>query len=149
LAASCDLVVASSDAAFATPGVKIGLFCTTPMVAVTRAIGGKRAMEMLLTGRSVPAATAAEWGLVNRVTAPDRLEAETMELAREIAQFSPYTIGLGKHAYYVQAGLDQARAYSFAQETMAANALAGDAQEGMTAFLEKRPAVWGGRKTAL
>lgn len=145
LVASCDLAVASSESSFATPGVKIGLFCTTPAVAVARSIGRKRALEMLYTGRSVDAATAAEWGLVNRVVPSERLEAETWALAEEIARASSFTLGLGKQAFYTQIGLDQPRAYTYAQETMSANALAPDAQEGMSAFLEKRPPAWRGR----
>src|SRR5260370_249058 len=101
LVASCDLAVASVDASFATPGVKIGLFCTTPMVALTRAIGRKRAMEMLLTGRMIDARTAAEWGLVNRAVPAGQLEAEARALGCQIAQASSFTVGLGKHAYYV------------------------------------------------
>ena len=146
LVATCDLAVASADAWFATPGVKIGLFCTTPMVALTRAIGRKRALEMLLTGRSIDAATAADWGLVNRVVPSMELVSATRALAAEIAQASTYTVALGKQAYYRQIDLDQPRAYAYAQEVMSRNALAEDAQEGMRAFLEKRPAVWGGRQ---
>jgi enoyl-CoA hydratase/carnithine racemase len=145
LAATCDLVVASDKAAFATPGVRIGLFCTTPMVALTRAVGRKRAMEMLLTGRQINAAMAAEWGLVNRVVAADELEAATRQLAREIAASSSFTIGLGKQAFYSQIDLDQPKAYAYAKEVMSMNALAADAQEGMSAFLEKREACWVGR----
>jgi enoyl-CoA hydratase/carnithine racemase len=145
LAASCDLVVASTEAAFATPGVKIGLFCTTPMVALTRAIGRKRAMEMLLTGKPVDAATAAEWGLVNRVVPPEELASATRRLACEVAEASRFTLALGKQAYYAQVDLDQPKAYAYAKEVMTMNALAADAQEGMRAFLEKRPACWQGR----
>ncbi len=144
LVASCDLVVASDQARFATPGVKIGLFCSTPAVALSRAIGRKRAMEMLLTGTPIDAATAAAWGLVNRVVPPDRLDAEVMALVGQIASSSPLTIRIGKEAFYrqVEAGLEDA--YDLMGETMAANAVAGDAQEGMAAFLEKRPPVWTG-----
>ena len=144
LAASCDLVVASDQARFATPGVKIGLFCSTPAVALVRAIGRKRAMEMLLTGVPIDAATAAAWGLVNRVVPPDRLDAEVMGLVGQIASSSPLTIRIGKEAFYrqVEAGLEDA--YALMGETMAANAVTGDAQEGMGAFLDKRPPVWTG-----
>lgn len=142
LVASCDLAVASADAKFATPGVRIGLFCTTPMVALTRAIGRKRAMEMLLTGDFIDAATAAEWGLVNRAVPPDRLRAETLALARKIAESSRMVIALGKKAFYAQNGLDQHDAYGYAKEVMTMNALAADAQEGMAAFLERRPPKW-------
>jgi enoyl-CoA hydratase/carnithine racemase len=145
LVASCDLAVAASDAAFATPGVKIGLFCTTPMVALSRAVGRKRALEMLLTGKAIDAATAAEWGLVNRVVPSERLAAETRALAEEIAHASRFTVALGKQAYYTQIDLDQPKAYAYAKEVMTMNALAEDAQEGMNAFLEKRPACWLGR----
>ncbi|MBS1877566.1 MAG: enoyl-CoA hydratase [Acidobacteria bacterium] len=145
LTASCDLAVASSEARFATPGVKIGLFCTTPMVALTRAIGRKRAMEMLLTGAFIDARTAADWGLVNRVVEPDRLEAETSALAAQVAAASPLTVAVGKQAFYTQIDLDQAKAYSYAKEVMSMNALAGDAQEGIAAFLGKRQPCWTGR----
>jgi enoyl-CoA hydratase/carnithine racemase len=145
LVAACDLAVASTEATFATPGVKIGLFCTTPMVALTRAIGRKRALEMLLTGAPITASTAAEWGLVNRVVAPAALEEETQCLAEAIAESSSLTVALGKQAFYAQIDLDQARAYAYAQEAMSTNALAADAQEGISAFLEKRPACWQGR----
>jgi enoyl-CoA hydratase/carnithine racemase len=145
LVAACDLVVASSEARFATPGVKIGLFCTTPMVEVTRSIGRKRALEMLLTGTPIDARTAAEWGLVNRVVAPDELDAATDELARQIATASSLTVGVGKHAFYRQIDLGLDAAYEHCQEVMSQNATAEDAQEGMSAFLEKRPPTWRGR----
>jgi enoyl-CoA hydratase/carnithine racemase len=145
LVAACDLVVSSSEARFATPGVKIGLFCTTPMVEVTRSIGRKRALEMLLTGTPIDARTAAEWGLVNRVVAPDELDAATDELARQIASASSLTVGLGKHAFYRQIDLGLDAAYDHCQEVMSENATAEDAQEGMSAFLEKRPPTWRGR----
>jgi len=142
LVATCDLAIASSDAKFATPGVKIGLFCTTPMVALTRAIGRKRAMEMLLTGAFIDAATAASWGLVNRVVAPEALEAQTDALAATIAAASRFVVGLGKAAFYAQIDLDQSKAYAYAKEVMSMNALSHDAQEGMTAFVEKRAPRW-------
>jgi enoyl-CoA hydratase/carnithine racemase len=144
LVATCDLAIASDQAAFATPGVKIGLFCTTPMVALSRAIGRKRAMEMLLTGKLVDAATAAEWGLVNRVVPAAELESATRELACKIAEASSFTVGLGKQAYYAQIDLDQPKAYAYAKEVMTLNSLAHDAQEGISAFLEKRVACWSG-----
>ncbi len=144
LVATCDLVVASEAARFATPGVKIGLFCATPMIPLTRAIGRKRALEMLLTGQPIDAATAADWGLVNRVAPPDRLEAEVMALAHQIAAASPLTIATGKHAFYRQIELDQATAYEEMSELMATAVLTADAREGMTAFLEKRAPVWRG-----
>jgi enoyl-CoA hydratase/carnithine racemase len=145
LVATCDLAVASEKAGFATPGVKIGLFCTTPMVALSRAVGRKRALEMLLTGRLIDAQTACDWGLVNRVAPEAELAAATRQLACEIAQASPLTVALGKQAYYAQIELDQGRAYAYAKEVMSMNALAQDAQEGMSAFLEKRHACWVGR----
>ncbi len=145
LVASCDLAIAASTATFATPGVKIGLFCTTPMVALTRAVGRKRAMEMLLTGVAVDAASAAEWGLVNRVVAATELEGATRVLAEQIAAASALTVAIGKQAFYAQIDLDQPKAYAYAKEVMSMNALAADAQEGMCAFVEKRPPQWRGR----
>jgi len=145
LVATCDLDIASEQAQFATPGVKIGLFCTTPMVALSRSVGRKRALEMLLTGKLVDATTAAEWGLVNRVVPADRLESETRRLACQIAEASSFTVALGKQAYYTQIDLDQPKAYAYAKEVMAMNSLAHDAQEGMSAFLEKRVACWTGK----
>jgi len=142
LVATCDLAVASSDARFATPGVKIGLFCTTPMVALTRSIGRKRAMEMLLTGEFIDAATAERWGLVNRVVAPEALHDETLGLARQIAASSAFTVGLGKAAFYAQIDLDQPKAYAYAKEVMTLNALDADAREGIGAFLERRAPQW-------
>ena len=142
LVATCDLALASEAATFATPGVNIGLFCTTPMVAVTRAIGRKRAMEMLLTGAAIDAHTAADWGLVNRVVAADALAAETRALAERIAAASRVTVAIGKQAFYAQVDLDQPKAYAYAKEVMSMNALAADAQEGMCAFVEKRKPVW-------
>ena len=145
LVATCDLAVASEQAQFATPGVKIGLFCTTPMVALSRAVGRKRAMEMLLTGKLVDATTAAEWGLVNRVVPADQLESDTRRLACQIAEASGFTVALGKQAYYTQIDLDQPKAYAYAKEVMTMNSLAHDAQEGISAFLEKRVACWTGK----
>ena len=142
LVASCDLAIAATEAKFATPGVRIGLFCTTPMVALTRAIGRKRAMEMLLTGDFIDAPTAADWGLVNRVVAEDRLHDEVMALAQKIAAASRFVVGLGKAAFYEQIDLDQAKAYAYAKEVMSMNALADDAQEGMAAFVERRTPAW-------
>ena len=135
LVATCDLAVASDQAAFATPGVKIGLFCTTPMVALSRAIGRKRALQMLLTGAMVDAATAAEWGLVNMVVPAAELEEQTRILAARIADASSLTVALGKQAFYTQIDLDQSKAYAYAKEVMSMNALAADAQEGISAFL--------------
>ncbi|HEY3839389.1 MAG TPA: enoyl-CoA hydratase [Bryobacteraceae bacterium] len=145
LAATCDLAVASDAARFGTPGVRIGLFCSTPMVALTRAIGRKRALEMLMTGELIDARTAAEWGLVNRVVGAEVLRAETLRMAEKIAQASPLTVAIGKQAFYAQIDLDQAKAYAYTKEVMAMNSLAADAHEGITAFLEKRSAAWSGR----
>jgi enoyl-CoA hydratase/carnithine racemase len=145
LVASCDLAIAAEGATFATPGVRIGLFCSTPMIAVSRAIGRKRALEMLLTGEPISAETAAEWGLVNRVVQADELRAATRKLAARICEASPFVISIGKQAYYTQIDLDQQKAYAYAKEVMTANALAADAQEGISAFLEKRAACWSGR----
>jgi enoyl-CoA hydratase/carnithine racemase len=145
LVAACDLAIAAEGAWFATPGVKIGLFCTAPMVALTRAIGRKRALEMLLTGEPVSAATAAEWGLINRAVPAASLKAETRQLAAKVAEASSLVVALGKQAFYTQIDLDQAKAYAYAKEVMSMNALAADAQEGMTAFLGKRSPAWAGR----
>ena len=142
LVATCDLAVASEEARFATPGVKIGLFCSTPMVAVSRAVGRKRALEMLLTGRPVDARTAAEWGLVNRVVPADQVDAAALELAGQVASASPLTLKIGKHAFYRQIDVSQADAYELMSQTMAENAMVEDAQEGMSAFLEKRQPTW-------
>src|SRR5437870_9259103 len=145
LVATCDMAIASEEASFATPGVRIGLFCTTPMVAVSRAIGRKRAMEMLLTGDMVPAKTALGWGLINKVVPAAALREETRALAARIAQASPVTLAIGKQAYYTQIDLDQPKAYAYAKEIMTMNSMAADAQEGISAFLEKRPACWTGK----
>jgi len=145
LVATCDLAIACEEAAFATPGVKIGLFCSTPMVALSRAIGRKRALQMLFTGDMVPATIAAEWGLVNNVVPASALKAETRKLAARIADASPLTVGIGKQAFYAQIDLDQPKAYAYAKEVMAMNSMAADAQEGISAFLEKRAACWAGK----
>lgn len=142
LVATCDLALAGEAATFATPGVNIGLFCTTPMVALSRAVGRKRAMEMLLTGAAVDARTAADWGLVNRVVPDGDLAAETRALAERIAAASRVTVAIGKQAFYAQVELDQPRAYAYAKEVMSMNALAADAQEGMCAFVAKRKPAW-------
>jgi enoyl-CoA hydratase/carnithine racemase len=138
LVATCDLAIASEEAWFATPGVKIGLFCSTPMVALTRAIGRKRAMEMLLTARQVSAREAAEWGLVNRAVPAAELSGAVDELAAQIAGASDYTVATGKRAFYEQIDMPQEAAYQFARSVMERNALADVAQEQMRAFLEKR-----------
>jgi enoyl-CoA hydratase/carnithine racemase len=142
LVAACDLAVAADSARFGTPGVRIGLFCSTPMVPLSRAIGRKRALEMLLTGELVDAPTALEWGLVNRVVPEAELDDAVAALAGRIAQASPRVVALGKHAFYEQAERDEDGAYEVTAPVMANNAANPDAQEGMTAFLEKRPPVW-------
>jgi enoyl-CoA hydratase/carnithine racemase len=144
LVAACDLAVAAEGTWFATPGVKIGLFCSTPMVEVARAVGRKRSLELLLTGTPIDAATAADWGLVNRVVEPERLTEATDELARAIADASGVTLAFGKQAFYRQLDIGLPEAYRFCAEVMTRNALAADAQEGMSAFLEKREPVWTG-----
>src|SRR3954469_16492486 len=144
LVAACDLAVAADDARFATPGVKIGLFCSTPMVPLSRAIGRERALEMLLTGELVDASTALDWGLVNRVVPPEDLDDAVAELVEAIARSSPLTVGIGKEAFYAQVELDEHRAYDLTKAVMAMNAGADDAQEGMCAFLEKRAPAWRG-----
>jgi enoyl-CoA hydratase/carnithine racemase len=144
LVATCDLVVAAEEASFATPGIKIGLFCSTPGVAVSRVVGPKKAMEMLLTAEAVPAREAERIGLVNRVVPRQQLEGATMELARRIAASSPYILGLGKRAFYEQLELELPLAYQVTERIMVENAKSPDAIEGMKAFLEHRPPKWGG-----
>jgi enoyl-CoA hydratase/carnithine racemase len=138
LVATCDLAVASTEATFATPGGKGGWFCTTPMVAVSRNIGRKRALEMLLTGDAIDAHTAADWGLVNRVVSADRLVEESQRLLEAATRGSFISKGMGKQAYYAQIEMPQPQAYMYAQEVMASASQLPDAQEGMQAFLEKR-----------
>lgn len=144
LVASCDLAVASERAQFATPGVRIGLFCSTPMVPLVRAIGRKRALEMLLTGDPIDAQTACKWGLVNRVMPVEKLSEGVQELAFRIVKGSHEAVKIGKKAFYSQIDLNQSKAYSYVKEVMVDNALTSDAQEGMTAFLEKRNPSWKG-----
>ena len=142
LVATCDLAIASADASFATPGVQIGLFCTTPGVAVSRAIGAKRSMEMLLTGQPISADYAAEIGLINRVVSPDDLEQSVLNLARQIGGASSSTVVLGKQVFYKQVELGTSDAYQLAEETMVRNLQDEDAREGISAFLEKRDPKW-------
>ena len=142
LVATCDLAAAAEEARFATPGVNIGLFCSTPMVALSRAVGRKAAMEMLLTGELIDAATAYALGLVNRVVPRPGLRDAVDALARQIAGKSAFTVKIGKEAFYHQAELDLASAYRYAAEVMTTNMLAEDAGEGIDAFLEKRAPIW-------
>ena len=145
LVAWCDMAVAGEDAQFATPGVKIGLFCTTPMVALTRAIGRKAAMEMLMTGRYFPAPEARELGLVNRVVANENLDEETEKLALQIVEASGMVIGIGKQAFYAQVDQTDAAAWNYAKHTISLNNLAEDAQNGIKAFLNKETPEWENR----
>jgi len=144
LVASCDLAYASTDARFATPGVNIGLFCSTPMVALSRAVGRKQAMEMLLSGAPVDAATAERWGLVNHAVPPEALDGEVAAMARQIAAKSSYTLRVGKEAFHRQLEMGLDDAYAHAAQVMTENMLAMDAAEGIDAFLERRPPVWRG-----
>ena len=145
LVATCDLAVAAEEAWFATPGVTNGLFCTTPMVALSRTVGRKRALQMLLTADRIDAKTAADWGLINHAVPASELRAETRKLAARIAEASPLTVAIGKQAFYSQIDLDQPKAYAYAKEVMSMNAMAVDAQEGISAFLGKRVACWTGK----
>jgi enoyl-CoA hydratase/carnithine racemase len=144
LVASCDLAVAAEDARFATPGVNIGLFCSTPMVALSRAVGRKASMEMLLTGDMIAASRAREMGLINRVVPPQELDEAVSALARQIASKSPLTLKIGKEAFYAQAEMPLDDAYALAAEVMTKNMLARDAAEGIDAFIEKRAPTWCG-----
>ena len=146
LVAACDLAIAETGAQFATPGAKIGLFCTTPAVPLVRVIGRRRAMEMLLTGRFISAEEAERFGLVNKVVSLDKLSQETKNLAMELAQYSRYTLAFGKKTFYNQVDLTEPSAYEFATNAIAMNCLDIDAQEGMKAFLEKRAPVWKNRQ---
>ncbi len=142
LVASCDLALAAETAQFGTPGVHIGLFCSTPMVALSRNVAAKHALEMLLTGDTIPAARAAEIGLVNRTVAPDMLREATQALARKIASRSSMTLATGKRAFHAQRGMSLAEAYDHAAAVMVENMLARDASEGIGAFIEKRAPLW-------
>ncbi len=144
LVATCDLAVAAEDARFATPGVNIGLFCSTPMVALSRAVPNKQAMEMLLTGDMIPASRAREIGLINRVVPASELASATMTLAKQIAGKSPLVVKIGKEAFYAQKEMGLAGAYEYASEIMTTNMMAHDAAEGIDAFIAKRPPVWRG-----
>jgi enoyl-CoA hydratase/carnithine racemase len=142
--ATCDLAVADEGAMFATPGVNIGLFCSTPMVALSRNLPRKHAMEMLLLGEMIGAGQAAEYGLVNRVVPAGRAREEALDLARIIASKSTITVGIGKKAFYEQIEMPLGEAYDYAAKVMVENMLKADAAEGIGAFLEKRPPVWKG-----
>jgi enoyl-CoA hydratase/carnithine racemase len=144
LVATCDLAVAAEESHFATPGVNIGLFCSTPMVALSRAVPRKQAMEMLLTGEPIDAQTALRLGLVNRLAPTPQVMEEAVDLAVEIVAKSPLTLKIGKQAFYAQAELGLAEAYSYASQVMTENMMAMDAQEGIDAFLEKRKPEWKG-----
>ena len=145
LVASCDLAISSQEARYATPGVNIGLFCSTPMVALSRNLSNKHAMQMLLTGDLIDAQNAYRMGLVNEVVDAEELETKTMELAQKIASKSPLTVAIGKEAYYRQAELSLSEAYDYTKEVMVRNLEARDAQEGISAFIEKRHPVWCGK----
>ena len=145
LVATCDLAFAEEGASFGTPGVRIGLFCSTPMVAVSRAIGRKRALQLLLTGERIDARTAAEWGLINAAVPADQLDEHTQRVAEQIVRASPLIVGIGKRAFYAQIEMDQHAAYMHTGDVMTMNALMADAHEGITAFLEKRTPAWVGR----
>jgi enoyl-CoA hydratase/carnithine racemase len=144
LVASCDMAIASENATFATPGVNIGLFCSTPMVAVSRAVPRKQTMEMLLTGEEISANTAKDFGLVNKVVPAKELELVTSDLASKIASKSPLTLRVGKEAFYRQLEMDLDSAYRYTSAVMAQNMMAADAQEGIDAFMQKRDPVWKG-----
>jgi enoyl-CoA hydratase/carnithine racemase len=144
LVAACDLAIAAEGTRFATPGVKIGLFCSTPMVPVSRAVGRKRALQLLLTGEPIDAETARDWGLVNDVVPAGELDAVVQALVAKVARSSAQTVRIGKQAFYEQIDLDEPGAYELTRRVMAANAQTGDAQEGIGAFLEKRDPTWSG-----
>jgi enoyl-CoA hydratase/carnithine racemase len=144
LVATCDLAFADETASFGTPGVRIGLFCSTPMVAVSRAIGRKRALQLLLTGERIDARTAAEWGLINACVPAAELEKHTRHIAAQIVRASPLIVGIGKRAFYAQIEMDQHAAYDHTADVMTMNAQTADAHEGITAFLDKREPHWVG-----
>lgn len=145
LVATCDLAVASTSARFATPGVNIGLFCSTPMVALSRNVSRKHAMEMLLTGDLIGAQRAAEIGLINQIAPDDALSAASLALAQKLAAKSPLTLKIGKEAFYRQLEVGLEEAYQYTSQVMTENMLARDAEEGIDAFLEKRPPAWTGQ----
>jgi enoyl-CoA hydratase/carnithine racemase len=142
LVATCDLAIASDDCRFATSGVRYGLFCSTPGVAVARNVGRKNAMEMLLTGKFIDATTAEKWGLINRAVPLAQLETEVMALVNELAQLSPHALKIGKEGFYQQVEEKQPEAYRLMAEAISCNAVAPDGKEGIAAFVEKRTPVW-------
>jgi enoyl-CoA hydratase/carnithine racemase len=142
LVATCDLAIASDDCRFATSGVKYGLFCSTPGVAVARNVSRKHALEMLLTGRFIDAATAERWGLINRAVPREQLNKEVMALVNDLAQLSRYTLQMGKEGFYKQIEATQSEAYNMMAEAISCNAVAPDGQEGIAAFVEKRKPIW-------
>lgn len=144
LVATCDLAISTDKATFCTPGVNIGLFCSTPMVALTRAAHRKQAMEMLLTGETIEAAEAKEYGLINRIVPEDYLDQVVTKYAETIAAKSPLTVKIGKQAFYKQAEMGLREAYDYTARVMTENMLTGDACEGIEAFMQKRPAKWSG-----
>jgi len=145
LVAACDLAIAEEGTVFGTPGVRLGIFCTTPAIPLVRAIGRKRALEMLFTGRMITAAEAEQFGLVNKVVPLSKLEEETKSMAEKIAEASPLTLRIGKGAFYAQVNLSDAEAYNIGNEVMVSNLFADDANEGIRAFLEKRKPQWSGK----
>jgi enoyl-CoA hydratase/carnithine racemase len=145
LVATCDLAIAADTAHFATPGVNIGLFCSTPMVALSRNVGRKRAMEMLLTGDMLSAAAAVDYGLINRAVPAADVLPQALDLAEKIAAKSPLTVAIGKRAFYAQAEMPLSEAYAYAAQVMVDNMMTRDAEEGIGAFLGKRPPEWKGR----
>lgn len=142
LVATCDLAIAADNSKFATPGVKIGLFCSTPMVALSRAVGRKKALEMLLTGEALSTDEAVIAGLINKAVPSEQLEIETRAIAEKIAQASSYTVRVGKQAFYQQIEMSQSHAYAYTKQVMSMNASSADANEGICAFLDKRKPEW-------
>jgi enoyl-CoA hydratase/carnithine racemase len=145
LVAACDLAIAEEGTQFGTPGVRLGFFCSTPAIPLVRAIGRKRALEMLFTGRMISAREAEQYGLVNKVVPADRLDQEARTMAEKIAEASRLTLGIGKQAFYTQVNLGDSEAYAHGNQVMVANLYAEDAVEGLKAFLEKRKPVWKNR----
>jgi enoyl-CoA hydratase/carnithine racemase len=145
IVATCDLAVADETARFGTPGVRIGLFCTTPMLPLSRSIGRKKALEMLMTGRLISADEAEKCGLINKITPEAELDKTVLDMASQIAEASPLVLGIGKQAFYNQIELDEGKAYEYASNVMALNLMADDAQIGIQSFLDKKKPVWTGK----